>query len=299
VQDVSENPLNALTDELRWSRLQLRRFELNIVTVFDTFRSRGIEPILIKGWAAAQNYPPDIPRRFSDVDLAVVADVYDDAFQLARSNELNAINIDLHREFRNRDSLPWSELFSRSRLIPIDETEVRVLAPEDHLRVMSTHWLEDGGQYRERLWDIYYAVANRPADFDWGICLDSVSETRRNWVITTIALAKKYLGLRTGDLPFANELEHVPLWIDKCLKREWDSNVRLRPLHTCLKDRKALIQQIRKRIPPNPIQATIDSEARFDDSLRISKQIKSVLVRAMPSIRRLTGGLAEILWKRK
>jgi hypothetical protein len=71
------------------------------------------------------------------------------------------------------------------------------------------------------------------------------------------------------------------------VEREWRRGIDLRPLHTALRDRSALLQQIRKRIPPNPIQATIDCEGRFDDGSRLGYQLRDVLIRLTPSIKRV------------
>ncbi|MDM7924271.1 MAG: hypothetical protein QUS14_18455, partial [Pyrinomonadaceae bacterium] len=137
--------------------------------------------------------------------------------------------------------------------------------------------------------DIYYAVANRPADFDWKECLDVVSPTRRKWVIVAIGLAHKYLGLDISDLPFADEARNIPKWITDTVEAEWATEVRLRPIHTVWKNPRILFQQIKKRFPPNPIQATIECEGDFDDRSRLPYQIRSVIKRAMPSVKRVAG----------
>ena len=289
---------HSIADANRWNLLQLRRFEFQIVKAFEIFRSHRLDPILLKGWAAARNYPPERHRVFADIDLAVSRDDYARAFELTHSATLNTINIDIHCELRHLDTLSWQTLYERSETIPLDGTDIRVLSPEDHLRVLCAHWLTDGGQYRERLWDIYYAIVNRPKDFDWKKCLGSVTAIRRNWVLTTIAITQKYLELDVGELPIENELPPIPKWMDDCLAKEWSSEVRLRSLHTCLDDRKLFFQQIRKRIPPNPIQATIESEAFFDDSSRISMQVKSVLRRITPSVQRVGRSVLGKLWRR-
>ena len=285
-------------DEYRWNRLALRRFEHQITKAFEALRRNRIEPILIKGWAAARFYPEDRPRSFSDIDLAVSAENYELAFELSHSNELGNLNIDIHRELRSLDRVDWTTLFERSKLLPLDNTTVRILSPEDHLRVLCTHWLTDGGQYRERLWDIYYAIQNRPENFDWNLCLGSVSPTRRRWIVTVIAITRKHLGLEIKDLPFFHETEHIEDWIEKCLEKEWRSNVRLRSLHTCINDPKLLIKQIRKRLPPNPIQATIEAEGELDGGTRLPYQLKSVFRRLKPSISRVAPTLAERIWSK-
>ena len=177
-----------------------------------------------------------------------------------RGPEASHYNIDLHKGLRQLDSLDWTDLFEHSLLLDVDGSMVRVLCEEDHLRVLSTHWLIDGGSYKDKLWDIYYAVENRSGDFDWDRCLNVVSATRRKWVICTIALAHQYLGLSVDDLPFTDELKTIPKWITGCVEREWKRADRLEPILTSTHDKGLLIRQIARRIPPNPIRATIEAE---------------------------------------
>ncbi|MGH7006282.1 MAG: nucleotidyltransferase family protein, partial [Alphaproteobacteria bacterium] len=181
----------ATEGEIRWFRLSRRRTELALVEIFDFCRRHEIEPILIKGWAAARNYPPNEPRFFGDIDLAVSVGQFAAAESIIFSPEAPAVGVDLHRGLRHLDTVDFETLFSRSLLFDLDGTMIRILRPEDHLRVLCVHWLTDGGAYKDRLWDVYYAVANRPDDFDWDLCLKSVSETRQKWIVTTIRLAEK------------------------------------------------------------------------------------------------------------
>ena len=257
-----------------------------LVETVRTFNERGINAIVFKGYPAALNYDLPSIRSFADVDVSVSAANYDTARDLQETLHKRHVPVDLHNEFRQLDTLNWQTVFLRTTTIPVLGEEVRILCPEDHLRIMAVHWLTDGGEYRERLWDIYYAVANRPADFDWNKCLDVVSPTRRKWVITTIGLAHKYLGLEIGDLPFADEAKDIPKWIIKTVEREWARDVRLIPLRIAYRKPRMLFRQIAKRLPPNPITATIDMEGEFDDRPRIWYQLGSIAKRIPPSLLR-------------
>lgn len=271
-------------DRERWLILQRKLSEHRIADVFKYFRSCHIESILIKGWAAGLKYSHPWERTFSDVDLAVDPSDFERAFALLGGKYPM---VDLHRGLRHHDTLEWKDIYENSQLVNVEDTEIRVLREEDHLRVLCVHWLTDGGAYKKKLLDVYYAVANRSKNFDWHRCLDTVSERRKKWIIYTIGLAHRYYQLRIDDLPFAGKARNIPVWLIKALEKEWSTDVRLMPLDQCLNDKKMLGRQILKRIPPNPIQATIEMEGDFDAGTRIFYQCGSVATRLAPSLRRL------------
>lgn len=278
---------DSMDDELRWYLLRRKRIEELIRTAFAVFRRSHLEPVLIKGWAAARNYPENKPRFFGDVDLAVSRTQYEKARLLTETGEARALGIDLHCELRHLDTVPWDALLSRSELVDIDGEGIRILSAEDHLRVLCVHWLTNGGEDPERLFDVVYAVQNRPRGFDWEICLGEVGANRRGWIIAAIGLAHRYLGLDIEDLSFADEARSLPRWLTQCVEHEWASGVPMRPLHTALRDPRALVQQIRKRIPPNPIQATIAFEGKFDERSRTGYRVRDIFRRLGPSIGRV------------
>ena len=277
-------------DFQRFNTLTYKVHEHYLEKAWMRFENAGFKPILIKGWAAAQFYTDPIKRRYNDIDLIIEPDKYDEAMEfLASFNENTAI--DLHKGARQLDSLSYESLYANSQTIKCGKTEVRVLRPEDHLRVLCVHWLTDGGAYKIRLWDIYYAVKNRPADFDWARCLNEISPTRRKWIVCTIGLACKYLGLNVEDTPVADEVKDIPQWLIKTVEKEWKSDVKLAPLHHFPHDKKKLFRQIKKRIPPNPIQATINMEGEFDNRPRIFYQIGDIFFRFTPSVKRIAKSL--------
>jgi hypothetical protein len=288
-----------MTDELRWKLLAQKKAEKLIGEAFDSFRRNKIEPILIKGWAAARNYPSGKSRFYGDIDLAVSAADYDRAMALIELPEGGIKGVDLHRELRTLDTLGWPEIFSRSELVSVENREIRILSPEDHLRVLCVHWLINGGENRDRLYDIVYAVSNRPATFDWSRCLDAVSVNRRSWIVATIGLAHKYLGLDLDGTPIAEEARDLPAWLTRCVERGWSADFRLRGIDESITDRKMFLRQIAKRLPPNPIQATINCEGKFDDGPRTGYQIRDIFGRFVPSVRRLSRALiGQYRWSR-
>jgi hypothetical protein len=71
----------------------------------------------------------DKPRAFIDTDLAVAASDYVKAARLTGREKAAGLAIDLHRELRHYDCLPWQDLFDHSRLIALDDTWIRVIKP--------------------------------------------------------------------------------------------------------------------------------------------------------------------------
>ena len=292
VAEVSMEGRVEINNPSLWYLLQKKASEARILKAFNLFRENGIEPVLIKGYAAGLFYPDTKPREFIDMDLAVASDAYDLANEFALSAAAKGLAIDLHRELRHLDTVAWDDLFSNSRLIAIDGGTIRVLRPEDHLRVLCVHWLNDGGVEKERLWDMYYMIENRPDDFDWDRLLNSVDVHRRRWLTCAIGLAHVYLGLDLAGTPIEAEAEDLPKWLIKTVEKEWATGVPHLPLHIVMRDRKKLMAQIGKRLRPNPIWATIDMEGNFDARTRVFYQIGSNLKRTVPSFRRISDSLS-------
>jgi hypothetical protein len=285
----SQESLNARTDknDERWFLLRAKLYEEKIKGALRLFRENEIEPILIKGWAVAREYPEKHRRIYSDLDFCISEQSYAKALKLVEKEEARKFNIDLHCGLRHLDTVEWDNLFENSKLVEIDEVPVRILRPEDHLRVLCVHWLTDGGANKERLLDFYYLIQNHMKDFDWDRCLGIVSDVRREWICKTIGLVSKYYQLDVSKFSFYDETRELPAWLIKALEKEWTAGVGLKPLHTIIRNKSELWSQIKKRFPPNAIQATIDMEGRIDMTNRGYYQLGSMILRLRPSLRRI------------
>lgn len=287
--ETSDFQTETINDKFRWDLLQKKALGLRAGKAFNLFRQNGIEPILIKGWAAGRLYPPEHIRLATDTDLAVAAADYPKAKEIATSDDAAGLGIDLHRELRHLDTLDWDDLVKHSRVIDDEAGSIRVLRPEDHLRVLCVHWLTDGGSDKERLWDIYYGVANRGSDFDWSRFLDVVSRRRRRWLTCAVGLAHRFLGLDLDDTPIKKEALDLPKWLVDTVESEWSADIKTAPLETAVHDRTLFLAQIKKRFNPNPLWATIQMEGSFDARTRFFYKVGNTLSRIIPSYRRISG----------
>ena len=276
-----------INDEIRWNLLQKNILERNAVRGFEMFREAGIEPILIKGLAAGRYYPENEPRVSIDLDLAVAAKDFEKADKIAQSEAADGLAVDLHREVRHLDTVPWEELFANSVTMPLEGGEIRIPCREDHLRIVCLHWLTDGGRNKERLYDVYYAVKNREPEFDWDRFFNIVSPTRQRWLECTLGLAAKYLGLDLDNTPAAGADEKLPRWLTETVEREWSAEVKFEPMEVSVFDRKKFFQQLGRRLNPNPIWATVQAEGSFDAPTRLHYKIANAFRRIPDSYRRI------------
>lgn len=280
-----------MTDEVRWSLLQRKAAEVRALKAFSIFRSHGVEPVLIKGLAAARFYPISRTRESIDMDLAVSAADFKAADAIARSAEMTGLAVDLYRELRHLDTVAWDDLFANSQLLEFEAGNIRVLRPEDHLRVLAVHWLTDGGANKERLWDIYYMIQNRADDFDWDRFLNVVDARRRRWLTCAVGLANRYLGLDLAGTPVEGDACDIPDWVIKTVEGEWASETPLKPIEVSLGSLGEFTAQIKKRMRPNGIWSTVIMNGSFDAKTRFFYHIGTACRRIMPSYRRITGRL--------
>src|SRR4029077_10391846 len=83
----------------RLQTLQSAIHEEKIKTVFRLLRESSIDPILVKGWAAANLYPDRALRPYGDIDLCVRPSDYKTAANLLTGPEATGCWVDLHRGF--------------------------------------------------------------------------------------------------------------------------------------------------------------------------------------------------------
>ena len=114
----------------RLQALQSAISEERIVTAFGLLRDAGIEPILIKGWAAARFYAHRTLRAYGDVDLLVTSAEYSSARAALKQTDTSTWWVDLHRGLAELDDRSTDLLFQRSQLIDHRGVPVRVLADE-------------------------------------------------------------------------------------------------------------------------------------------------------------------------
>jgi hypothetical protein len=279
-----------LSNDQKWAILMMKTQEKRCSEAVTLFRAHGIEPVLIKGMAAAAFYPANRPRLSVDIDLAVSSGEFRAAEHIGASAAAAGLAIDVHSELRHMDTVPWEDLLSKSRTLTLAGTEIRVLRPEDHLRVLCVHWLTDGGIDVERLYDIYFHITNRPDDFDWTRFADIVGPNRRRWLDCALGMAERDLGLDLSATPFAGAAGRLPKWLVNCIDAARKRGRDL-PMEAAITDKRAVLEQVKRRLRPNPIYATIQLEGNFDAPTRVPYQIYNFFSRIPSSVRRVVSNL--------
>src|SRR5262249_10311897 len=219
----------------------------------------GVEPILVKGWAAARSYSERGLRPSGDIDLLIRPSQMSAATNILRSGRPGRFNVDLrHREFSKLDSSRLEDLWDRSRLVG---PGIRVLGPEDALAFLCLHMLRHGAWRPLWLCDIAAELESRPTGFDWSVCLDGRRQS--GWIACAIKLAHQLVGAELNDAPVANSAARLPGWLVRQVLKQWenpDPHDRMAldyraPLANCLARPATLASEIRARWP-NPIEAT-------------------------------------------
>lgn len=258
------------------------KHERQVAEIFKVLRSAGIEPILIKGWAIARAYPETGLRPSGDIDLCVSPEQAAAAKPILNTPEYQQYWIDLeHDEVDTLDERSFQELYSSSELVKLENTEVRVLSAEDHLRILCFHLLKHGAWRPLWLCDVSVALESRSPRFDWDRCLGR-NKRRANWVLCAIGLAHQLLDARLGDAPVKAGASGLPGWLVPSVLDQWNApyppNLGA-PIGEYMWEPVKLFKAIRKRWP-NPIQATVAADGRLNGVPRLPFQIGNCIVRA-------------------
>jgi hypothetical protein len=281
-----------LEQAYRLHALQSAIHERDLENALNLLRAAAIEPILVKGWTVARLYPDPGLRPYGDLDLCVAPNQYPEAVRALRQETNKAYQVDLHRGFKTLDNHPWGELYARSRLEHLGAVEVRVLGPEDHLRVLCFHFLREGAWRPLWLCDVAVALETRPPDFDWALFIGG-EDRRRKWFACVIALAGQLLGASMDGIPPDLRTSRMPSWLLPSVLREWRVRSMSRrhttpmsatwrtPLH-------ALKAESLRAHWPNPIEATVGVNGPFNEIPRLPFQLGNCAVRTIEFLRRTT-----------
>ncbi len=290
VRQHSEMMSAIVIDQLRQaylhSSIHAAKHEREVAEIFKVLRSAGIEPILIKGWAIARAYPETGLRPPGDIDLCVSPEQHAAAKAILNMPEYQQYWVDLqHDEVDKLDERSFQELYSSSELLKLENTEVRVLGAEDHLRILCFHLLKHGAWRPLWLCDVSAALESCSPRFDWDRCLGG-NKRRANWVLCAIGLAHELLGARLGDGPVKAGATGLPGWLIPSVLEQWNApyppNLGA-PIRECIWEPVQFFKAIRKRWP-NPIQATVAADGQLNGAPRLPFQIVNCMRRARQSL---------------
>jgi hypothetical protein len=277
---------SAAAKELRQAHrlytLQSRINKTKIEKVFTALRTADVEPILIKGWAAARHYPEQGLRPYGDIDVCVRKEDYRRAEQTLTSLDPAKFRVDLHAGFVRFGIKEEKELFVRSELANFDGVEIRILGAEDHLRVICFHLMREGAWRPLWLVDVAAALESRKQNFDWDYCFGEKLQARP--VISAIALAHLLLDAKIDDIPEAQRFDQNPRWLVSTVLNEWGSpkpsmtRRHERPMLSHLRVHGELLSGLRHRWP-NAIEATTNMHGPFNELPRLPFQIGNSLFR--------------------
>lgn len=292
-----------LQEAYRYHAVRTLVREHAIKKVLTLLYREGVPPILVKGWAAARLYPEPGLRPYGDIDLVVRPEQHSAAAAaIAAAIAANEIEteyyIDLHRGFEGLDDHSYDELYSRSTIIKLDDVDVRVLSPEDHLRVLCVHLLHHNAFRPLWLCDIAVAVENRANDFDWERCLGG--NRRADWVACAIGLAHELLGADVINTPVDGRAKKLPTWLVANVLKQWETPYSMSqapathqaPMTKYLRDPRGLLKDLRRRWP-QPIEATVYVRGSFNEAPRWPFQVAECIGRTATFIARLPKTLRE------
>lgn len=276
----------------RLQSLQAALHERSLKQVIRLLRGIGVDPMLVKGWAIARVYPELAMRPYCDLDLCVLPDHYTKASGALKGVEGLGTNVDLHLGFGKFYDRRTDAIFARSRLVKLDDIDVRVLCEEDNLRYLCMHLLRHGAVRPLWLCDIAVALESRTSGFDWDQCL-SGSHREADWVACAIGLAAQLLGVDVEQTPVAPRAQKLPSWLVRAVLRDWGI-----PFRSPRQVRAFLRQPVRfltglpeelLRHWPNPIAATMTLRGPLNRLPRLPFQVGHVVSRTSALLSELIG----------
>lgn len=282
----SAPPSRSLRQAQRLYALSAALQERDIEQVFTLLRSRGVEPLLVKGWAVARLYPEPGLRPGGDIDVVVPPRQFAAADAALREPNTRQTPVELHAGYPKLADRTMEELIAGSQLVRLGDAPVRIPGPEDHLRLLALHMLAHGAWRPLWLCDIGMLIEARPECFDWERCLRG-RQPYSDWMACVIGLAHQLLGASLDGVPLGTRTGRLPRWLSPAVLRQWgmacgaSTHAPLaQVLRSGLKHPAALLAEARLHWR-NPVQATVEVRGPFNELPRLPFQVAATLLRAL------------------
>jgi hypothetical protein len=262
--------------------------ERQLMRVVGRLHGAGVEPLLGRGWVAARHYPEACLRPYRDFDVYVGAVQREAARRALEGEEAPVV---LNVGCADLDDRAWSRLNERAQSVPLAGGPIRVLGPEDHLRMLALQMLRRGACRPLWLCDLAAVVETTHDSFDWDHFL-SGDRRRTEWSCCALALARDLIEADLAGAPPAVTGRLLPPWLIRAVLRQWSlGSAAQRPRPGGADER----PQPRGTTParwPNPIEATIGLGGPINGMPRLPFQLAECVSRTARLTLRRPGSVA-------
>ncbi len=275
-----------LHDVWRISCLHASRGRRRAAAAVAFFRGRGIQTLLVKGWAIARLYPEPALRPYTDTDLAVGPEQIEQAEKLLAELPDECGPVDLHalpEEWRDRK---WRTVVARAVRERVEDLDVLIPSPEDHLRLLAIHAMKHGIFRPLWLCDLGVALESCGTGFDWAYFC-SGDRWLTECALVALRLAGSLLGAKLEGTPAAGLAPSA--WAEAAVLKEWSYPRRWPHGHAMIGDvvRRhpySLVRELARRWP-GAVEATYNLRAPWTRLPRLPVQLAEA-VRKLPAIPR-------------
>jgi hypothetical protein len=190
-------------------------------------------------------------------------------------------DVDLHPALPDLPGRSLGEVFARTVVVSLDGVTIRTLGPEDHLRLLIVHLMKHGAWRPTWLVDVALSLECVRPDFDWTYFLDGEARTS-GWLLGILGLAEKALGADLGRMPDPERARRLPSWLYPSLIRQWGHRHYMQgiAMDEAWRSRSGVFRTAWARWP-NPIQATAEMRAAFNEAPRLPYQTGEYLRRSL------------------
>ena len=280
----STGPFLDLRNAYRQHAVEAAVHELNTSDLFTRVRAAGIEPVLFKGWGLARLYPDAGLRPYGDIDLWVSPEDLQKLYAKLPSGDERGYCVDPHVSFYPQYERSFDDVMRNSQLVTLIDVRVRVPADEDHLRFICLHFLFHGAWRPLWLCDIALMVESTGPNFDWDRCLRG-KRKHADWIACAIGLAHQLLGADVNGMPVEKRARTLPRWLTTAVLKQWEKGTGMSlaenlsfSLPRRLLNPRAMVSAMREHWR-NPVQASVEMNAWFNESPRVCWQFASAFSR--------------------